>query len=49
MGAFKLDGDVFLHIKQDIIKVGNKLEFKAINGDMNNFNIDDVRAKYKVI
>ncbi|KAF0851941.1 redoxin family protein [Spiroplasma poulsonii] len=49
MGTFKLDGDVFLHIKQDIIKVGDKLEFKAINGDMSDFHIDDVRAKYKVI
>ena len=49
MGAFKLEGNVFDHIKQDIIKVGDKLEFKATNGDMTDFNINDVNSDYKVI
>ncbi|WP_425379921.1 thiol peroxidase [Spiroplasma endosymbiont of Stenodema calcarata] len=49
MGAFKLEGNVSSHIKQDIIKIGEKLEFKATNGDMSDFHINDVSAKYKVI
>lgn len=49
MGAFKLDGDVFSHFTQDIIKVGDKLEFKGTYADMSDFNLSDVKTQYKVI
>ncbi|UZQ29266.1 MAG: 4Fe-4S cluster-binding domain-containing protein [Spiroplasma phoeniceum] len=49
MGALKLGGDVFSHFTQDIIKVGDKLEFKGTNADMSDFHLSDVKTQYKVI
>ncbi len=49
MGAFKLVVAVFSHFTQDIIKVGDKLEFKGTNADMSDFLLSDVKTQYKVI